>query len=158
SLQKLMTQDFGYSRDHLVIARLDPTSAGYDSEKMKLVAEQINAGLTATPGIRAVTYSTNGLFAHTESGDAVLVPGFKANGPRDKVAMEDYVGPDYFSVVGIPILAGRGIEAQDTASATRVAVVNEAMVKHFFNGQDPIGRQFKIDDEGWTDKPLTIIG
>ena len=29
SLQKLMTQDFGYPRDHLVIARLDPTSAGY---------------------------------------------------------------------------------------------------------------------------------
>ena len=158
SLQKLMTQDFGYSRDHLVIARLDPTSAGYNSEKMKMVAEQLNTRLAATPGIRTVTYSTNGLFAHTESGDAVLVPGFKPSGLRDRVAMEDYVGPDYFSVVGIPILAGRGIETQDTPAGTRVAVVNEAMVKYFFDGQNPIGRQFKIDDEGWTDKPLTIIG
>ena len=158
SLQKLMTQDFGYSRDPLVIARLDPTSAGYNSDKMKMVAEQLNTRLAATPGIRAVTYSTNGLFAGSESGDAVLVPSFKLSSPRDRVAMEDYVGPDYFSVVGIPILAGRGIEAQDTPAATRVAVVNEAMVKHFFDGQNPIGRQFKIDDEGWADKPLTIIG
>lgn len=158
SLQKLMAQDFGYSRDHLVIARLDPTSAGYNADKMKLLAEQLAARLSATPGIHAVTYSTNGLFAHSESGDAILVPGFKPNKDRDKVAMEDYVGPDYFKVVGIPVLAGRGIEAQDTAAATRVAVVNEAMVKHFFEGQNPIGRQFKIDDPYWVNGPLTIIG
>jgi len=158
SLQKLMAQDFGYSRDHLVVARLDPTSAGYNSEKMKLVAEQLNARLPATPGIRAATYSTNGLFAHSESGEAILVPGFKASAPRDRVAMEDYVGPEYFRVVGIPILAGRGIEAQDTARATRVAVVNEAMVKYFFEGQNPVGRQFKIDDPDWADRPITIVG
>jgi len=32
------------------------------------------------------------------------------------------------------------------------------MVKHFFHGQDPIGRQFTIDDPDWRDKPLTIVG
>jgi ABC-type antimicrobial peptide transport system permease subunit len=32
------------------------------------------------------------------------------------------------------------------------------MVKHFFAGQDPIGRQFRIDDQDWLDKPITIIG
>jgi ABC-type antimicrobial peptide transport system permease subunit len=37
-------------------------------------------------------------------------------------------------------------------------VVNEAMVKHFFDGQNPIGRQFKIDDPDWDKKPLTIVG
>jgi predicted permease len=158
SLQKLMTQDFGYSRDHLVIARLDPTSGGYNPDKMKLLAEQLAARLAATPGIHAVTYSLNGLFAHSESGDAILVPGFKANKIRDRVAMEDYVGPDYFKVVGIPVLAGRGIEAQDKAGATRVAVVNEAMVRHFFEGQNPIGRQFIVDDPYWTDKQITIVG
>lgn len=158
SLQKLMTQDFGYSRDHLVIARLDPTSAGYNADKMKLVAEQLAARLAATPGIHSVTYSLNGLFAHSESGDAILVPGFTPTKIRDRVAMEDYVGPDYFKVVGIPVLAGRGIEAQDTAAATRVAVVNEAMVKHFFDGQNPIGRQFKLDDADWLERPITIVG
>ena len=72
--------------------------------------------------------------------------------------MEDYVGPDYFSVVGIPILAGRGIETQDTTTSTRVAVVNEAMAKRYFAGQNPIGRQFQIDDPDWLDKPITIVG
>ena len=157
SLQKLMTQNFGYERNHLVIARLDPTGAGYTTGNMKLLAQQLVARLAAAPEVRAVTYSTNGLFAGTESGDAIIVPGFNAARPSDRNAMEDYVGPDYFRVVGIPILAGRGIEAQDTA-ATRVAVVNEAMAKRYFAGQNPIGRQFQIDDPDWLAKPITIVG
>jgi predicted permease len=158
SLQKLMAQDFGYSRDHLVIARTDPTSAGYNSQNMKLLAEQLASRLASTPGVQSVTYSTNGLFSGTENADAIIVPGFKAVRPDDRAAKEDFVGPDYFGVVGIPILAGRGIERQDTPTATRIAVVNEAMVKYFFGGQNPIGHQFKIDDSDWFDKPITVVG
>jgi len=158
SLQKLMSQDFGYAHDHLVIARLDASSGGYNSERMKALAQQLVTRLVSTLGVRAATYSTNGLFAGTESNDAIIVPGFTASNTDDRSAREDYVGPDYFGVVGIPVLVGRGIEAQDTATSTRVAVVNEAMVKHFFPGQNPIGRQFTIDDAAWLDKPITIVG
>lgn len=158
SLQNLMKQDFGYARDHLIIARLDPAAAGYKAEKMEPLAAVIAVRLASAPGVRGVTYSTNGLFAGTESADNILVPGFKGTGRDDRDAMEDYVGPDYFGVVGIPILAGRGIEAQDTAASARAAVVNEALVKRFFDGQNPIGRQFTIDDRDWRDKPLTIVG
>jgi predicted permease len=158
SLQKLMTQDFGYERDHLLIARVDPAAAGYNSGSMKLLARQLLTRLASTPGVRAVTYSKNGLFAGSESDDAIIVPGFNTSHIGDRTAMEDYVGPDYFSVVGIPIFAGRGIEAQDTGTSARVAVVNEAMVKYFFHGQNPIGRQFTIDDPDWLDKPLSIVG
>ncbi len=158
SLQKLMAQDFGYARDHLVIARLDPTGGGYNSQRMKLLAKELVARIAGAPGVRAVTYSTNGLFAGSESGDAILVPGFQTGSPGDRTANEDYVGPDYFGVVGIPILEGRGIEAQDSETSTRVAVVNEAMAKRFFAGQNPIGRQFTIDDPDWLNKPITVIG
>ena len=157
SLQKLMAQDFGYSRGHLVIARLDPAAAGYDPEHMKLLARQLVARVATSPGVRAVTYSTNGLFAGSESGDAIIVPGFSGT-DRDRVALEDYVGPHYFDVIGIPVLAGRGIEEQDTETSTRVAVVNEAMVKHFFGGKNPIGRQFTIDDPAETKRPITVVG
>ena len=158
SLQNLMTQDFGYKRNHLVVARTDPAASGYAQEKMKPLAEQLAARLAGTPGIRAVTYSTNGLFAHSESADAIIVPGLDGRNVRDRSAREDYVGPDYFGVVGIPILAGRGIEARDSDASTRVAVVNEAMAKFFFAGQNPIGRQFMIDDPDWLKKPITIVG
>ena len=158
SLQKLLAQDFGYAHGSLVVARLDPLSAGYDSDTMKDLAQQLVSRVEGTPGVRAVTYSKNGLFAGTESDDAIIVPGFNATDDRQRTAREDFVGPDYFGIVGIPILEGRGIEAQDTANSTRTAVVNQALVKHFFQGQNPIGRQFKIDDPAWVDKPITIVG
>ena len=157
SLQKLMTQDFGYSRQHLLIARMDPVAGGYNSDSMKLLAQSLVSRLGSTPGIQAVTYSSNGLFAGSESGDAIIVPGFSGS-PKDRGSLEDYVGPDYFGSVGIPILAGRGIEMLDTATSARIAVVNEAMVKRFFSGQNPIGRQFFIDDPDWVNKPITIVG
>jgi predicted permease len=157
SLQKLMTQNFGYPRDLLVIARLDPTAAGYKGDAMTRLAQQLVDRIASTPGVRAVTYSANGLFSGTESDDAVIVPGFESS-RDDRNVQEDFVGPDYFGVVGIPIVAGRGIESQDTAASLRVAVVNQAMVKRFFAGQNPIGRQFRIDDPDWLDKPITIVG
>lgn len=158
SLQNVMSQDFGYDRDRLIVARLDATAVGYKPDRLKVLAQQLAERVSAAPGVRGVTYSTNGLFSGSESGDAIVVPGFNASKNSDRVAMEDYVGPGYFGVIGIPVLAGRGIEAQDTATSTRVAVVNEAMVKYFFHGENPIGRQFTIDDADWKNKPFTIVG
>ena len=158
SLQKLMTQDFGYDRSNLIIARLDPMAAGYSKDKMKLLAQQLSVRLAGISGVRSVTYSENGLFANSESGDAIVVPGFQGGNDNDRVSYEDYVGPGYFAAVGIPVLMGRGIQEIDTAASMRVAVVNEAMAAHFFAGQNPIGRQFFIDDPEWRDKPFTIVG
>src|SRR5436305_14897250 len=103
-----MTQDFGYDRDRLVIARLDPTAAGYLADKMKLLAEQLLTRISSTPGVRSVAYSVNGLFGGSEPNDAIIVPGFKAIDTLDRLAMVDYVGPNDFVMIGIPILAGRG--------------------------------------------------
>ncbi len=158
SLRNLVQQSLGYDRDHLIVALVDAVGAGYDTPRMKLLAEQLTARLGSAPGVEAATYSKNGIFAGSETGDAILVPGFSSAKQEDRLAREDYVGPDYFQVVGMPILAGRGIEAQDTASSQRVTVINETMAKRFFAGKDPVGRQFTIDDPDWLDKPLTIVG
>jgi predicted permease len=124
---------------------------------MKLLAKELVARIASAPGVRAATYSSNGLFAGSEAGESIIVPGQSAR-PGHSAAAEDYVGPDYFGVVGIPILEGREIEAQDSETSNRVAVINEAMVKRFFAGQNPIGRQFRIDDPDWLDKPITVVG
>lgn len=155
SLNKLLQQDFGYQHDHLVIARLDPAAMGYKNTTMRLLAQQLTERVAVTPGVTGVTYSENGLFSGTESANNIIVPGFDG---RDRSALQDFVGADYFSILGIPILSGRGIDTRDTATSTPAAVVNEAMVKRFFGGQNPIGRQFKVDDPDWLGRPVTIVG
>jgi predicted permease len=52
------------------------------------------------------------------------------------------VSDGYFESIGTRILKGRGITEQDTATANRVAVVNETFAKHFFKDGDAIGKHF----------------
>jgi predicted permease len=160
SLQNLMTQDFGYDSSRIVVAHLGASDAGYRGERKKQLAQELATRMSALPRVRGVTYSGLGFFSGGESSDAIVVPGFNPEKREERSARRDSVGPGYFDLVGMPILSGRGIGAQDTASSTRVAVVNQAMVKHFFHGENPIGRQFHIDEPGKGEitQPLTVIG
>jgi ABC-type antimicrobial peptide transport system permease subunit len=52
------------------------------------------------------------------------------------------VTPAYFEVIGTPIVKGRGISEEDTATSRHVAVINEAFARKFFRNEDPIGKHF----------------
>jgi len=161
SLQKLIRQDLGYDGDRIVVAHPDASAVGYKDERMKHLAQELSTRIAAIPGVRGVSYSRNGLFSGGETGDKIAVPGFTAAKRDDYSAREDAVSADYFAVVGIPILIGRGIGQQDTATSTRVAVINEALMKKFFHGENPLGRQFEIDEPDEPQekgKPFTVIG
>jgi putative ABC transport system permease protein len=60
--------------------------------------------------------------------------------------MRSRVDENFFDTMGVPILRGRGFLATDTASAPRVAVINEVAAQHYWPGQDPIGKRFRLDD------------
>jgi predicted permease len=62
---------------------------------------------------------------------------------RRMMAICDYVGPGYFSTVGIPVLAGREIGSQDEGNAPLVGVINQTMADAYFGGTNPIGRRIK---------------
>jgi predicted permease len=158
SLQKLVTQDLGYDSSRIVVGRIGASAVGYKGERMKQLAQNLAARLSAIPGVRGATYSRNGFFSGGESSNALVVPGFNAATRDDRDARQDAVGPGYFGLVGIPIVMGRGIGPQDTSTSARVAIVNEAMVKHFFHGENPLGREFEIDNPAWKGKPLTVVG
>jgi len=57
------------------------------------------------------------------------------------------IGDDFFTAMQIPMLSGRGIEATDRPGAPDVAVVNEAFVKSYFGGEDPIGKSLTFSYE-----------
>jgi len=62
-------------------------------------------------------------------------------------------GPGYFEVMGTQLLAGREFDVRDTAAANKVVVVNEALAKEAFGGQDPIGRKIKPGISSGDGKP-----
>ena len=54
-----------------------------------------------------------------------------------------FVMSDYFMTMGIPIVAGRGFDATDTASGGRVVIVNKALANRLWKGRDPIGQRVR---------------
>ncbi len=74
-------------------------------------------------------------------GTDVNVEGFKREPDVDANARYSEVGPDYFKVLGIPLVAGREFTIADGLSAPKVAVVNQAFVKKFNLGRDVIGKR-----------------
>jgi len=142
TLYNLKTQDVGYNPDHLLIMRVDPVSAGYRGDEVGRTMKNLLDRVRALPDVRSATFSENGLFSGTESGDHVDVEGFTPASDKDREARFDQVGPDYFTKVGIPILLGRDMSERDLPGAPRVAVINETMAKFYFPGANPIGRHF----------------
>jgi predicted permease len=157
TLRNLENVDLGYPRERLVLVRVDLLAAGYSGDRLPAVYNDLRDRMARIPGVRAVTYSQNGLFSGSESGDRITVEGYKPQKRSDSSSRFDEVGPDYFRTVGIPMLLGRGIEARDVASAESVCVVNEAFAKFYFGNSSPIGKHV-TDEFPDTRKTFVIVG
>jgi predicted permease len=158
TLANLKNLDLGYNHEHLLLLRTDPTSAGYKGQQVVNLANEIVSRLSTLPGIRGVTMSKNGLFSGSDSGDDMKIEGYVPAKDEDREVHWDWAGPNYFSAIGIPIILGRDIGPQDTATSPRVAVINETMARFYFRKANPIGRKMWIDDDENRNRPIEIVG
>jgi predicted permease len=158
SLHNLQTIDLGYRQKNLLLSRVELINNTYDVPQIMNLAHSVLDQITSAPGVRAATLSSNGLFSGNDAQGAIIVPGFPSTPGGNKKVHHDDVGPKYFSTLGIPILMGREIEAQDTAGSLKVAVINQGMAKFYFPGQNPVGRKFFIDSPGLRDQAIEVIG
>ena len=100
--------------------RVDAEAAGHDTARQTAAFEGLLARIRALPGVRAATYSNNGLFGGSDNGDQITVEGYTPTGRGDTGSRYDAVGPGYFSTLGIPVLLGREITDQDRAGGRTV--------------------------------------
>jgi predicted permease len=158
TLRNLRNVNLGYQPDKLVLFDIDALEAGYKGHAGIDLFNRVLAEIRTIPGVRTATFSQNGLFSGSESGTRVDVEGYKPAKDGPTGARFDQVGPDYFSSLGIPVLRGREIGRQDTANSTPVCVVNEAFVKDFFKGAEPLGKHIRDLFPGSKAPPFEIVG
>ena len=85
-------------------------------------------------------------------------PDGVAQNEDDEDSSYNETGADYFRTLGLPLISGREFTPQDIAATPKVAVVNEAFAKHFFGGQNPIGRRFDRGKSGTPKYEIEIVG
>jgi macrolide transport system ATP-binding/permease protein len=147
SLGNLEHQNFGIQTANRYVFHLDPAGAGYSVERLPGLYRQIEDRFAALPGVTRVALTLYSPLEGDNWGEGIWVQGHPAPGPQDREnwATWDRVSPGFLDTIGVPVLRGRGITEQDSATSRQVAVVNQSFVKRFFPNEDPIGKHFGVD-------------
>ncbi len=125
----------------VLLANTDLQLAGYDRETGPAMLERLLAEVRSLPGVASATFSTHvplGLGGwHSDSL-------FVESGAQRGVIAYNFVAPGYFETLGIPILRGRAIAAQDGPADPPAVVVNETFVRRYWPGTDPLGQRIRF--------------
>jgi predicted permease len=158
TLWNLRQQDLGLNTENLITFSIAPELSGYDIPRTITLVDQLRQRLGALPGVLGVGSSQIPVLTGTDMGRNITVEGRENLDSDDRHVNFDAVSPNYFSTMRVPLFSGREFNDGDTAMSTKVAVINEAMVKAFFPKRDPIGVHFALG--GGTDaKPdIEIVG
>jgi predicted permease len=107
------------------------------------------------PGIESASLVENRPGSGWSNNDIATVDGVERahSTLREAAQRSNDVGPDFFHVMGIPVLMGRGITEADAANAPRVAVINQTFANRYLPGQNPLGHHI-----GKKDHEATIVG
>jgi putative ABC transport system permease protein len=120
--------------------------------------EQLIARLGAWPTVEAVAAASFTPFSGYGRGPIVLED--RPEGPDAPLRWtgSTSVSPEYFRTIGVPLLRGRDLTAQDRKGAPDVALVNETMATRYWPGEDPIGKLF-AGGSGTNHGPwITVVG
>ena len=155
---KLQAVDPGYRSDHLLTARISITTPTYnDPNRVRQFWMAANEKLRSTPGVVSATLVAGLPPQRPENDNTTLIEGYAADptGLNQIVAFYQTIGDNFFETIGAKLLAGRFFDQRDGLGSPPVVIVNQAMAKTFWPGQNPIGRRLR---GGGSMEYRTVIG
>lgn len=143
-LDQARTTNIGFNPDNVLKAGLRIGMNGYQEETGKAFYRRLQQRISTLSGVEeAALASWFPLGLQGGKGWDAHVPGYHPPVGQDMTYEYAIVSCRYFSVMRIPLLAGRDFTDQDDAQAPAVAVVNEEFAQRFWPGQEAIGRKFR---------------
>jgi predicted permease len=137
TLVNLKNIDPGFDIRQVLLFGINPTLAGYTQPQIRSLYRNLNNRLETLPGVISASYSSGILLNGGLWRGDVHVEG---QGDKPNVGAELFdAGPGFFETMRIPLLAGRSFVQSDLSSGHPVAIVNQAFVKKFLTGRNPIG-------------------
>jgi predicted permease len=159
SMRNLEHQHFGFDPSHRTIIQFNAQTAGIKPEELDSFYRRLNESLTSIPGVKHVAWSGWSPMDGNNRSEDVYIQGQPAPPPGSNVNLASWVriSPDYFTTIGTKVVEGRAFLNSDDRNSANVAIVDQAFVKKYLKGRDPIGAQFGDWDES-TSNLYKIVG
>jgi predicted permease len=156
SLRNVSSVDLGMKIDRITQFSVAPELNGYEPRRSAVFFARLEEELAALPGVTGVTASVVPLLGSSNRGRGVQVEGYPRGSDIDNNAQYNRIGPDYFKVLGVPLVAGRVFTAADALGRAKVAIVNETFARKFNLGRAALGKRMSMD--GGEALDLEIVG
>jgi len=154
SLARLQAVDPGFAPDGLFKAGLTlPADAYNDVPKRVNFYRALAERVALLPGVSAAGLVSQLPFSFSKSASDVSVEGAPPPKPGEQtIVFTRTADPGYFQAIGARLVRGRWFDARDATGATLAAIVNQAMARRCWPGQDAVGKRFAIGRGGswWT--------
>jgi predicted permease len=157
SQRNLQNVDGGFATENVLVFSVDAQDTTFPLERMTGLCSETLARLRRQSQTIAAACSTMSPVDTAIEGRVLGIPtpppGLGAN-----QVFANTVTPEYFETFGIALVRGRVFTSQDTASSTRVAIINESVARSFFGDTDPIGQAIGFGSRPDPARTLTVIG
>ncbi len=156
SLWTLSHVNTGFRAEQVVTARITPSPAFCsDVERCLAFYHQVVDDMRNAPGVRGAALANTPPLTGRVAKWSVVIADFTPNGGTAPLFWFNAVSADYFRVMSIPILRGRGFSDGDLTGNAPVAIVPATTAERFWPSEDPIGREIRFTGEQtWR----TIVG
>jgi len=151
--------DPGFDINRTVVAQVSFVEGRYTRDTRETFLRAAVERLNTLPGVERATYS-NSVPLTIRSGMTTGVDLRLADGGSSFRSQYEVntVGPDYFSVMGIPLIRGREFTINDRSGAPTVVIINDEFATRYLGGVDPIGRHILLPGAEGQTYPAEIVG
>lgn len=146
TLAGLNSVNVGFRTDHLLLAEINPPAKRYPAGKDVELHRRLEQSFAAVPGVDSVALAWGAYLSDDTSRTDFLPEGVSYDKNKHQEEDLNAVGNRFFETLGIPIIAGRAFGEQDTQGSPKVAIINQALARTRFPGQNPVGKRFSTGD------------
>jgi predicted permease len=157
SLRNLGRVELGFRPDHVIGFSLSPALNGYPADRAAALARDLTQRLQGLSGVRSASAAELATLTGDTQGSNVRAEGADPGSGAEDHVRRNWVGPDYFATLGIPLVSGREFTWRDDASAPAVAIVNESLARRFFGDRSPLGARLNFTASK-PPTPIEIVG
>ncbi|HEX6046846.1 MAG TPA: ABC transporter permease, partial [Pyrinomonadaceae bacterium] len=144
SFGRLLEVKPGFTTENLLTMQVGMPNAAYQQPQKRVqFIQQLEASLKAAPEVSAVGVVTRLPLMSALNNVTTFLTIEGREVPQSERPEIDFrrASTGYFQAMGIPLLSGRLVTEQDVTNNTGAVLINEAMAKRFFPGEDPIGKR-----------------